>query len=536
MTSKRERPYEVSKSSSKRRVITCAVDGCSAKGKDKCPWVYKGEDMDRYCTGHKAEGMVRYGFAICYLLWCTAHASFGFKGDSLPTCCKTHRAEGMVNVVSPRCPKCGKVACYGVKGTKKATHCEKHGKELDMVNVTDPKCPKCGTRACYGIKGTKKATHCEKHGKELDMVNVKSPKCPKCGTQACYGVEGTKKATHCETHGKERGMVNVVSPRCPKCGKVACYGVQGTKKATHCEKHGKELDMVDVKNPKCKAPECDTQASYGVQGTKNATHCEEHGKELDMVNVKSPQCPTCGTRACYGVEGTKKATHCEEHGKELGMVNVTDPKCPKCGKVACYGVKGTKKATHCEEHGKELDMVNVKSPRCNAPECDTLAHRGYDMYCHACFCRKFPKDSRAILHLKKETLVDSLLVSMGYEFSRNRIIQCASGNRRPDFLMFLGSYYVHVECDEHGHRGRDQADERLREAELHNALGMPGWLVRINPDKCGQYPPMLSRKGFKRNEPEIERRAHIIRAALAQCMAGPPPDDEHSIISLFMAD
>jgi hypothetical protein len=493
----------------KRKLVQCAEQGCTVKGSKRCKWSYK-YDEARFCDEHyDKDNMVRYGVDICCVVMCLVTAVIGNVWN-MPTHCKGHRQDGDMDVKNKRCvgTECGgtKHPTFGI-GDGPATHC-KACKTPDMVDVKSKRCvgTECGgtKHPTFGI-GDGPATHC-KACKTPDMVDVQNKRCvgTECGgtKRPTFGI-GDGPATHCKAC-KTPDMVNVNHKRCvgTECGgtKHPTFGI-GDGPATHC-KACKTPDMVDVVSKRCVGTECGgtKHPTFGI-GDGPATHCKAC-KTPDMVNVVSKRCvgTECG--------GTKRPT---------------------------FGI-GDGPATHCSMC-KEADMVDVQNKRCiHHTDCSKRAHQGYNDLCYHHFCIDHPSDPR-VKHLKKEMLVAEILQGLGYEFDNNITYACASGNRRLDFILDLGTHYLHVECDERAHRDRNYADERLREREVHDVLGKPGWLIRINPDRdeVGNYPPMLSAKGFVRNEPEITRRTGIIQDTLARCAQG-PPQGGHGVLCLFMDD
>ena len=76
---------------------------------------------------------------------------------------------------------------------------------------------------------------------------------------------------------------------------------------------------------------------------------------------------------------------------------------------------------------------------------------------------------------------------------------------RPDMLFLLPTFYVQIEVDEDGHDRHDRFDEGARLELIAADIGMPGVVVRINPDSA---PPMLKRCKMKRLS--IKERASSI--------------------------
>ena len=98
--------------------------------------------------------------------------------------------------------------------------------------------------------------------------------------------------------------------------------------------------------------------------------------------------------------------------------------------------------------------------------------------------------------------------------------------KRPDKLYILNDRYIQIEVDELGHRGYGCSDEDTRLEIIAADVGLPGWVVRIDPDS----PPCFRRKRLSNGETVeqcitatfttlIERAATAARDA----MIGPAP-------------
>ena len=176
-----------------------------------------------------------------------------------------------------------------------------------MVDVKSKKCKtaSCGKVASFGVAGTKTSEYCAQHAPE-GMVNVKNRKCRTegCGKVPSFGVAGTITAEYCAQHAPE-GMVNVKKRKCriEGCGKLPFFGVVGTKTLEYCARHS--LDgMVQIKNRKCRTKRCDKKASLGVANTRTAEYRAQHTR---------PQC---------GVEGFREREVGPHHSGKKTIANV----------------------------------------------------------------------------------------------------------------------------------------------------------------------------------------------------------------------
>ncbi|CAM9266742.1 unnamed protein product [Ectocarpus sp. 12 AP-2014] len=128
---------------------------------------------------------------------------------------------------------CGKVASFGVAGSKKREFCAPHAPRsvVDLVNDT-----RCGHTGCpkhpsYGVEGSKNTQFCSAHAPS-GMANIRSKRCSHqgCTKQPSYGAPGTKKAEFCLAHASP-AMVNVFSKRCahPGCKRVRSMAETATR-------------------------------------------------------------------------------------------------------------------------------------------------------------------------------------------------------------------------------------------------------------------------------------------------------------------
>jgi len=100
--------------------------------------------------------------------------------------------------------------------------------------------------------------------------------------------------------------------------------------------------------------------------------------------------------------------------------------------------------------------------------------------------------------------------------------------KRPDRLYTMSDHYIQIEVDEFGHSGHDCFDEDTRLEIIAADVGLPGTVVRVDPD----HPPCFRRKRLTNGE-FVEQRAAgafdtlLERAATAtrNAMMGPPPTE-----------
>ena len=105
--------------------------------------------------------------------------------------------------------------------------------------------------------------------------------------------------------------------------------------------------------------------------------------------------------------------------------------------------------------------------------------------------------------------------------------------KKPDRLYMLSDRYLHIEVDEFGHLGNDCFDEDTRLEIIAADVGLPGLVLRLDPD----HPACFSRKRKSNGETVevrlkktfdllLQRAAEAVRAFLA----GPAPVDVQRVL------
>ena len=169
------------------------------------------------------DGMVNVKGKMCRTEGCGTQPSFGVAGTKTAEYCKQHALDG--NGKNCGTEGCGKIAAFGVAGTKAIEYCRQHALEgwsrqekkmlcrrlrqyhghtlSGMVNVRNVMCrlEGCGKIAAFGVAGTKTSecrTDCRQHATGRSdwkvrkrrstahstywMVNVRGTM---CGTKGC---------------------------------------------------------------------------------------------------------------------------------------------------------------------------------------------------------------------------------------------------------------------------------------------------------------------------------------------------------------
>ena len=118
---------------------------------------------------------------------CTLRADYnkpGLKGEY----CIIHKTNEMKNVVNKFCEyhkngiTCCTIPTYNYEGELKATHCSKHGKELNMVDVKNSFCQRCfNFRASFNYPNETKRLYCADCAFIIgkgEMINLSATYCP----------------------------------------------------------------------------------------------------------------------------------------------------------------------------------------------------------------------------------------------------------------------------------------------------------------------------------------------------------------------
>jgi hypothetical protein len=107
--------------------------------------------------------------------------------------------------------------------------------------------------------------------------------------------------------------------------------------------------------------------------------------------------------------------------------------------------------------------------------------------CWGCFTAQFPE--RAKLKVRKEHhVIADIQRRLPWlpERAEQVVWDCPVPGgctlKRPDMLYRFGDRYVQLEVDENGHEDKSCADEDTRLELIAADVGLPGLVVRINPD------------------------------------------------------
>ena len=189
----------------------------------------------------------------------------------------------------------------------------------------------------------------------------------------------------------------------------------------------------------------------------------------------------CKTTCSYNYNGLI-AEYCGLHKLE-GMLNTKHEICIICGIQSSFGYIEDNLREYCSKH--KLDgMVNLKSKniKCLNTECNGINNK------HNGYCSR--KCELALLQIEDLTTDDLKnkefrLFSFLKNNYTNKIIwdkMVKSITLRPDFRIDFNTFQIVIELDEHQHNAYNKIDEHLRIETIYNALNIPLYVIRLNPD------------------------------------------------------
>ena len=154
------------------------------------------------------------------------------------------------------------------------------------------------------------------------------------------------------------------------------------------------------------------------------------------------------------------------------------------------GAEGRKEATR-----KRLKTLGKFRP-CESAACAVYApderfpgkYRAKEgLLCYTCLSFLHPERTR--LQVRREHLIVAeiqrllpYLQEQASEFSWDCPVPGGCSLKKPDLIYILGDFFVHFEIDEHGHKYYPCEDEDVRLAIIAADVGLPGYVLRINPD------------------------------------------------------
>lgn len=440
-----------------------------------------------YCKEHSPPGLRDLNRPQCQFIGCTGNPHFNYPGETKPLYCGSHKLDGMVDTIKRGClgdnKTCTVQPNYNWPGQIKAEYCHLH-RQKDMIYLTRIKCLSCDTTASFNYPTERKKLYCTSC-KLPGMIEIRKNTCkfPDCNTSPSHGYVDNTTRIFCAKHA-EIGMINHKVKRCISsgCKTVASYCLICETKPTHCANcRTDEMYNPNKEKQKCHFTNCTRGSCFGLLGGRSE-YCRLHCTS-DMIFLRHRRCEECNREASCGYFG-ESATHCYDHKKENMILKPKNHcKIRSCMQVAVYG---TVKPLHCEDH-KEIGEINLVERKCKSCGLDNLL--GQDELCKMCNPENFRR-----IRLAKQNVVEDFLKLHRYTFTSDKTVDRGEcGLERPDFLFFAGTHAVIVEVDEEQHRSRPCICEQTRMVNLAQALAMPTFFLRYNPDS---YKKPLERRRF----------------------------------------
>jgi hypothetical protein len=284
------------------------------------------------------------------------------------------------------------------------------------------------------------------------------PGSPERRWKVCEVADCTKHARQptlrCKAHG---GGMRCVQPGCSKSA------VDGYDR---CSKDGG--------GPRCQQEGCSTSARRGYD------FCAKHygGKRCsypDCIHLARAGADYCGT---HGAKKLCRSDGCTKWGSKAGGYCIAHNGGRRCESEAC----------------------SVYDPPPFA-----RYRSGTLRLCWGCFVALEPDKAR--LKVRKEHYILSELNNRMPELmgrAREAVWDCrvpgGCSLKRPDMLYVFDDRYVQIEIDELGHADYDCHDEDARLEIISADIGLPGLVVRLNPDE----PPCFGRKRLSNGETAVQ--------------------------------
>ena len=272
----------------------------------------------------------------------------------------------------------------------------------------------------------------------------------------------------------------------------------------------------------------------------------------NMPDTSDPPCPEqlqgqslpvlgCG-HPLQPLTPCKKRKRCQQPGCKKSARSTTDFCIEHGGGERCQQ-PGCKKSAasptdFCIEHGggKRCEIAAAHLEPVLPPAYYRAANK---WHCWGCFVALHP--DLAMLKVRKEHyVVAELQGRLSDIFATAAAISwdcpVAGGCTllRPDLLVRFAGLYLQVEVDEHGHQQKGCAEEDTRLSLIAADVGLPGVVLRVNPDQPSFE--CFRKKALSNGEVALECTKHFkplldkAEDAIRKALATPPS----SVIQLFV--
>ena len=348
--------------------------------------------------------------------------------------------------------------------------------------------------------GAKSRGLCTKHGGGKRCQHSDCENGAQHPTEFCIKHGGGKRCQHkgCKTSAESPTDFCIKHGGGKRCQHVDCEN-GALHPTAFCGKHGG--------GKRCQHIGCKTGAvSRGL--------CTKHG------GGKRCQHSDCENGAlsrglCSKHGGGKR---CQHKDCENGAVSAADF-CSKHG--------GGKRCQHKDCTNGAVSPAEFCTQHGGGKRCETLAHLPNDVpppayyavggahMCWGCFVALFP--DKAKLKVRKEQYVlaelERLVPELGaYETTWDCAVPGGCSLKQPDKLYKLSDRYLHLEVDEFGHADKACVDEDTRLELIAADVGLPGLVLRLDPDN----PPCFRHRQLGNGERVYERIQSPFNSLLAQ--------------------
>jgi len=197
----------------------------------------------------------------------------------------------------------------------------------------------------------------------------------------------------------------------------------------------------------------------------------------------------CGIVECtlgksYNYNGLKPK-YCSIH-KLDGMINTRHEVCIDCNKQASFGLESNNLRLKCSDH-KTDDMINLK-------------HKNIKCLDELCIIKKNCINGYCSLKCKLSNISHELVCKTDlmnisnkehllFRFLQTKFMKVYWDKQikgtlfRPDFRINFNTFQILIELDEEQHKKYDKNNEIKRIDDIYNALNIPVYVIRFNPDR-----------------------------------------------------
>jgi hypothetical protein len=190
----------------------------------------------------------------------------------------------------------------------------------------------------------------------------------------------------------------------------------------------------------------------------------------------------CKTTKSYNYDNLI-AEYCGLH-KLDGMVNTKHETCVVCGVQASFGLIKDNLRVSCYKH-KTNEMINLKSKniKCLNNTCSGISNKQNGYCSKKCLINSMDFTPDDLQNISNREYM--LFTYLKQQYTTNIIWdkKISGITLRPDFRLDFNTFNIIVELDEYQHIYYDKQHEHCRIKTIYNALNIPLYVIRFNPDK-----------------------------------------------------